>query len=586
MASIFQNALAARQQGYDQVADFRADQGRMRAGNALAMGQPREAANALYKAGELDAGEIVLQRGEARQMRQQAQQTAMQEQEAAQAKEAAQMRGMALVRAAQALRAIPAGQRAQALQTRVAPMLGRLGMDTSAFEGLTEEDLSDQGLDLFAGQVQRELEIVKGPDGSFSAVDKGTGEIVNQYQAPRYQALSPGQSLVEIGGGSEGAPSGGGAGGGFDAFYDGYLRGVEGGFAADDGNGAPVNFGINQGANPDIDVRNLTPERAKQLMYERYWAPSGADQLPDGLAQVHADTAINMGLGAAQQLLNQSGGDPNRYLELRAQRYRDIARTDPSKARYLNTWMRRNEQLAQFIGGGMGNQPASARVIAQGAPKPGYRMLSPEEVTQRGLSPGMYQEGPEGQLSRIADPSSRPPTEGQINGASLAYAAFGGNERLNELAKQGIFKPSSAVESLIQPDSNGLVKIVARNPQDRRFIQAALEFIAPVLRKDTGAAVTYNEFMFYKDMLIPAFEDDPALLWQKAQARDRTLRRIYGSSRRAYDQEYGAPGKWQVLTDPRAKPQSGGQSGGSQRATTPNSAQKMSDDELRAKLGL
>lgn len=413
MASILQNALAARQQGYDQVADFRTDQARMRAGNALAMGRPQEAANALYRGGELDAGEIVLQRDEGRQGRQQARQMAMQEQEAAQAKEAAQMRGMALVRAAQALRAIPAGQRAQALQTRVAPMLGRLGMDTSAFQGLTEEDLSDQGLDLFAGQVQRELEIVKGSDGSFSAVDKGTGEIVNQYQAPRYQSLSPGQSLVEIGGGmGGGAPAG--ASGGFDAFYDNYLRGVEGGFAADDGNGAPVNFGINQGANPDIDVRNLTPERAKQLMYERYWAPSGADQLPDGLAQVHADTAINMGLGAAQQLLNQSGGDPNRYLELRAQRYRAIAQQDPSKARYLNTWMRRNEQLAQFVGGGMGGAGGGARVIAQGAPKETARPATAEEKAQYGIPADVpAQVKPDGTIAAVDLPKGTSPQERQ-----------------------------------------------------------------------------------------------------------------------------------------------------------------------------
>jgi hypothetical protein len=147
-------------------------------------------------------------------------------------------------------------------------------------------------------------------------------------------------------------------------------------------------------------------------------------------------------------------------------------------------------------------------------------------------------------------------TDGQRQGASLAYATIAGNERMNELARRGVYKPSSPIESLIKPDANGLIRITARTPQDRQYIQAATEFLAPILRKDTGAAVTYQEFMFYKDMLIPAFEDDPQLLWQKAQARDTQIRRIYGASRQAFDDEYGKPGKWQVLTDPRAKPKS------------------------------
>jgi hypothetical protein len=135
---------------------------------------------------------------------------------------------------------------------------------------------------------------------------------------------------------------------GFENFYANFLSAHEGGYTDNDGNGSPANFGINQGANPDIDVLNLTQAEAKQILHDRYWVASGADQLPAPLAAVHGDTAINMGVGAANELLAQSGGDPQKYLDLRDARYRAIANTD--KAKYLPTWLSRNEDLRDFAG--------------------------------------------------------------------------------------------------------------------------------------------------------------------------------------------------------------------------------------------
>jgi len=113
--------------------------------------------------------------------------------------------------------------------------------------------------------------------------------------------------------------------GGFENFYFNFLAEHEGGYTASDGNGSPANFGIKQGANPDIDVSKLTPDEAKQILHDRYWIASGADQLPAALAAVHGDTAVNMGVDAANELLAQSGGDPQIYLALREERYRSIA---------------------------------------------------------------------------------------------------------------------------------------------------------------------------------------------------------------------------------------------------------------------
>jgi hypothetical protein len=114
---------------------------------------------------------------------------------------------------------------------------------------------------------------------------------------------------------------------GFENFYVNFLAAHEGGYTADDGNGSPANFGINQGANPDVDVANLTQTDAKQLLHDRYWVASGADRLPPELAVIHGDTAVNMGVRTANELLALSDGDPSRYLELRDARYRSNRRS-------------------------------------------------------------------------------------------------------------------------------------------------------------------------------------------------------------------------------------------------------------------
>ncbi len=191
-----------------------------------------------------------------------------------------------------------------------------------------------------------------------------------------------------------------------------------------------------------------------------------------------------------------------------------------------------------------------------GNPKPRPRQMTAEEKASWGLpADGVYVIDATGKPSAVRQPAAdKPPTEGQVNAASLAYAAFGGNDRMNDLAKRGIFKPVSPTESLFKFDREGVARVIARTDQDRQFVQAAKEFLAPILRRDTGAAVTDTELVYYMDTYIPRFEDSPQVLWQKAKARDTALRRIYGAGRKAFDQEYGAPGKWQVLTDPRAKP--------------------------------
>lgn len=117
---------------------------------------------------------------------------------------------------------------------------------------------------------------------------------------------------------------------------------VEGGYSATDGNsGAPVNFGINQRANPDIDVKNLTKDQAVQLYKSRYWDAIGGDSLPAAIRATAFDAAVNQGVPWTKAALQQAGGDVAAFNALREQRYRSIVASDPSQGKYLANWLSR-----------------------------------------------------------------------------------------------------------------------------------------------------------------------------------------------------------------------------------------------------
>lgn len=482
--SIMQNALAARQSGFDEVGKFRQTLGQNMAGNALAAGDSRGAANALFSTGQLDAGEIVQQRQEGRQQRQQANQWATEDRQAGQDKQAQEMRAMAMVQAGKALQGIPMEQRLEVLNTRVAPMFQRIGIPTDVFQSMTPEDLSDQSLAMFVNQVERELEIVKGSDGSFSAVDKRTGEMVNQYQAPRYQTVGQGQSLVEIGGGGQG---------GGQAITPDMVQG----FIQQNLPGVQITSGRRS---PEDNARVGGAEKSYHL------SGNAMDLVPPpGMSMAQLEQSIRASGLPLAELINE--GD---HIHI--------------------AWQ--GEGLPAGAA-----QPRQARVIAQGAPKEQFRQLSDAEVQQRGLPRGQYQISPQGQISRVG--GVKEPTVDAKQAAAFTYRVLGANDRLNELADGGIFKPQTVTSQLVRDDGNGVLRIVARTDNDRRFIQAAKEWLAPILRRDTGAAVTDSELANYMDIYIPKYEDDQATLKQKAEARQDAMIALAGQSGGVFGEVYG-----------------------------------------------
>lgn len=179
-----------------------------------------------------------------------------------------------------------------------------------------------------------------------------------------------------------GAP---GAAGGFDAQVSAVLQ-REGGYVANDGgSGAPANFGINQKANPDVDVAKLTPEKAKEIYKARYWDPIGADGLSPQMQGTAFDAAVNQGVGWTKKALAEAGGDVEKFNELRRARYREIANSNPEKAQYLMNWMARVDQSSQPATTGSTTTGAATAGAAGGDPFQLSRFasrLDPDQVYQ------------------------------------------------------------------------------------------------------------------------------------------------------------------------------------------------------------
>ncbi|HOQ38666.1 MAG TPA: glycosyl hydrolase 108 family protein [Acetivibrio sp.] len=88
---------------------------------------------------------------------------------------------------------------------------------------------------------------------------------------------------------------------------------------------------------------------AKEIYRKNYWDKIKGDDLPFPLDFVAFDTAVNMGVGACQQLLSQANGDWKQLLFLRLLRYIRLATVNTKLAIFLQGWANRVAALNETI---------------------------------------------------------------------------------------------------------------------------------------------------------------------------------------------------------------------------------------------
>ena len=384
------NPLEAFSQGQGLVNSFATQLGQRQAGRALAQGDYASAMSSLFNSGDIGGG---LQLQGLQQQQQELQRSRQDEQRKRQVQFTMQ--------ATKALRgAVQEGQDPIAVYDSFQPAFQALGVAPEELGQYRQALAANPAafldtVEQAVGQAARELEIVNYGSGRGAvAVDKNTGEIVNEFgpaaepikvgdvlvdpvtyepildaREPRYQTVTNTDGSTSVVAIDQPAPIRG-AGGGSGSFESviGPLLQREGGFVARDGrSGAPANYGINQRANPDIDVANLTPQRAQELYRERYWNPAVQAGVPEEAREAVFDFAVNAGPSRAIDFWRRSGGDIGRFNELRLQHYRSL----PDYNRYGRSWERR---VAETTPGTVDTR-GGTRVVAQGQ----NRGLSPSE---------------------------------------------------------------------------------------------------------------------------------------------------------------------------------------------------------------
>lgn len=136
------------------------------------------------------------------------------------------------------------------------------------------------------------------------------------------------------------------------------LNTLEGDKLITDSNGALAKWGINQAANPDLDVSSLTYEQAQDRAKKQYWDAIKADELSPQMRLPAFAFAFNAGPAAANKLIAEADGDPRKLLELQAQFYQDLAVKNPAKyGGNLEGWMNRLRKVSGQLDNATGEIP-------------------------------------------------------------------------------------------------------------------------------------------------------------------------------------------------------------------------------------
>jgi hypothetical protein len=142
----------------------------------------------------------------------------------------------------------------------------------------------------------------------------------------------------------------------------------EGGYVNDpDDVGGETKFGISKNAYPKLDIANLTEAEAARIYKRDYWDRIEADKLPANIREMAFDAAVNQGVGWTRKALQDSGNDPQQFLQLRAQRYQDIVANNPNQEKFLQGWLNR---LGEFAGGVVEAVIPTAEAAPAAAPAP------------------------------------------------------------------------------------------------------------------------------------------------------------------------------------------------------------------------
>ena len=122
--------------------------------------------------------------------------------------------------------------------------------------------------------------------------------------------------------------------------------------------GGPTNKGVTQTTYnsyrrskdlPTKDVKEISQQEVEDIYYNNYYKASGADKIENPrLALYVFDTAVLHGVYGAKQILKKSGGDLDKFEQLRREHYYREVEKEPSQKEYLRGWLNRVDNLKDY----------------------------------------------------------------------------------------------------------------------------------------------------------------------------------------------------------------------------------------------
>lgn len=389
----FVNPLTNVSQGQEWVNGLFQQQAQNRAGRSLATGDYGGASRSLLNSGDLQGGLALQERGDQRQ--------AAQEEQAKKQKAEQLASTLQITRALRSVRDRGGDVATELPKYRDAFIA--MGTDPAQLSQIESQIAANPAfldqIEAITGQQLQELEIVNyGSGRGGAAINKQTGAVVTEFgpqreplevdgvlidpetrevildtRKPQYQTVTNSDGTTSVVAIDQPAPIRAGGSGSTDpqGIIDRIIQ-REGGFVASDGrSGAPANFGINQRANPDVDVRNLTKERAAQIYQDRYVNPIVQAGVQGPALEAVIDFGVNAGVGRSLDFWRRSGGDVGEFNRLRLAHYRSL----PDYQQNGRSWERRVAETTPGQGGSEVSPGGGSRVVAQGED----RGLSPAE---------------------------------------------------------------------------------------------------------------------------------------------------------------------------------------------------------------
>ena len=143
----------------------------------------------------------------------------------------------------------------------------------------------------------------------------------------------------------------------------------EGGYVNDPSDlGGETNYGITKRFYPDVDIKNLTREQAKDIYKRDYWDKNRVESLPENLWHIFFDMSINMGRKTAVKILQRAAANKGRKVDIdgglgpatikalkgvevervrayRVKYYADLVTQKPEQDKFYFGWFKRSMEV-------------------------------------------------------------------------------------------------------------------------------------------------------------------------------------------------------------------------------------------------